>query len=193
MSENNTEDSVYWINEPDQFECLMSARRMEIVDQLAQIGVCSVRELARILAVKTSSLYHHIDQLLSVGLIEMVGVRGTGRSAEKLYQTPGAVMRYGISLGDPDAFDMYRRLGEYQSRQSARDFARGLQSNQVIDKGPQKNVWIFRLVGAPDKETMAQINRHMEEIAKLFWRSAGQDNPLIVMSAIMAPVPGSND
>lgn len=193
MPDINTGNNVYWINEPEQFECLMSARRMEIVDQLAQIGVCSVRELARILGVKTSSLYHHVEQLLTVGLIEMVGVRGKGRSAEKLYQTPGAVMRYGISLGDPKAFDMYCRLAEYQSRQSARDFARGLQSKQVVDKGPQKNIWIFRLVGAPDEETLAEINKHMEAIAKLLWRSAGQDNPLVVMSAIMAPVPRSDD
>ncbi|WP_262693651.1 winged helix-turn-helix domain-containing protein [Kordiimonas aquimaris] len=191
--DNVQDESVYWIKHPDQFECLMSARRMEIVDQLAQIGVCSVAEIANTLGVKVSSLYHHIELLLSVGLIECVGKRGVGRCEEKLYRTPGAVMRYGITLGDSSSFDIYRRLSEYQARQATRDFTRGLRSKHLVDAGSQKNIWIFRLVGAPDADTLAKINQHIEAIAELFWSSAGQDNPLVVMSAIVAPVPRAGE
>lgn len=188
---DNTED-VYWIRDPEQYECLMSARRMEIVDQLANVGPTSVRSLAVMIGVKPSSLYHHIKQLEGVGLIDQAGTRTVNRRIEKLYKTPGAAMRYGLSLDDPRAYEIFKKLGEVQSRQTARDFARGLKSGQVIGSGPEKNAWIYRLVGAPDAATMAQINEHLEAIAKLFWQSTGKDNPLIVMSAIVAPVPRPN-
>lgn len=182
-------DQVYWIREPEQFNCLMSARRMEIVDQLANVGPTSIRALATMIAAQPSSLYHHMKQLEDVGLIEEAGTRTVNRRIEKLYKTPGKAMRYGLSLDDPAAYEIYKKLGEVQSRQTARDFARGLKSDKVIAAGEHKNAWIFRLVGAPDPDTMAKINGHLEEIAKLFWSSAGADHPLIVMSAFVAPVP----
>lgn len=191
-SHQENTDGVYWIRAPEQYDCLMSARRMEIVDQLANVGPTSVRSLAAMIGVKPSSLYHHIKQLEDVGLIEQAGVRTVNRRIEKLYKTPGAAMRYGLSLEDPKAYEIFKKLGEVQSRQTARDFARGLQSGQVIGSGPQKNAWIYRLVGAPDAVTMAKINEHLEAIAELFWQSTGADNPLIVMSAIVAPVPRQN-
>lgn len=182
------DDQTYWITRREQYECLMSARRMDIIDLLANTGARSIREIAALIGMKPSSLYHHIDLLLAVDLIEVAGTRLVNRRQEKLYQAPGRTLRYGLSFDDPLAFTLYSRIGDMQARQSARDLRRGLETNQVIAHGPTKNTWVFRLVGAPDPETMAKINQHIDEIANLFWSSAGQDNPLVVMSAIMAPM-----
>jgi len=181
-------DGVYWITRRDQYDCLTSARRMDIIDLLANVGEKSVREIAALLGAKPSSLYHHIDLLLSVDLIEMAGTRAVNRRQEKLYKTPGAALKYGIALDDPKAFEIYGRIASAQARQSARDFKRGLEADGVVAHGPHKNIWIFRLVGAPDAATMEKINHHIEAIAKLFWNSAGEDNPLVVMSTMMVPV-----
>ncbi len=184
-----SDKDVYWITEHAQYECLMSPRRMEIIDLLANVGVRSVREIARLLGAKPSSLYHHMDLLLEVGLVEVSDTRVINRRREKLYKTPGSTLRYGLDFSDPLAFSIYSRIGDMQARQSARDLRRGIDADDVVTEGPAKNIWIFRLVGAPDAATMEQINRHLQEIARLFWGSAGQDNPLVVMSAIVAPVP----
>lgn len=189
----STEENVYWITRREQYECLMSARRMDIIDLLANTGARSVREIASLLGVKPSSLYHHIELLLDVGLIELAGSRLVNRRQEKLYQTPRASLKYGLKFDDPLAFALYSRIGDVQARQSAKDLRRGLKTQAVVADGPGKNTWIFRLVGSPDPEALAKINSHIEEIAKLFWDSAGQDNGLVVMSAIMAPVPSPED
>ena len=184
----NEDENVYWIRGKDQYECLMSSRRMAIVGQLANAGPTSIRELAKLIGAKPSALYHHIDQMLAVGLIEEAGTRVINRRQEKLYQTPGSVVRYGLTIGDPDARETYKRISAVQCRQAERDIARGLDSGEITSSGPKKNAWIFRLVGSPNSEQLAKINSHIEAIAELFWDSAGEDNPLIVMSAIMAPV-----
>lgn len=181
-------DGVYWITRPDQYDCLTSARRMEIIDVLANVGEKSVREIAALLGVKPSSLYHHIELLLNAELIELAGTRAVNRRQEKLYKTPGFNLKYGLALDDPKAFEIYGKIASAQARQSARDFKRGLEADGVVAHGPQKNIWIFRLVGAPDAATMEKINYHIQELAKLFWGSAGEDNPLVVMSTMMVPV-----
>jgi len=186
---NIDDKNVYWIRGEAQFDCLMSARRMAIVGQLANAGKISIRELAKLIGAKPSALYHHIEQMLAVGLIEEAGSRTVNRRREQLYQTPGSVVRYGLKIGDPEALDTYKRLSAVQCRQAERDFARGLESGEVVGDGPGKNAWIFRLVGSPNAEALSKINGHIEAIAELLWQSAGQDNPLIVMSAVMAPVP----
>ncbi len=187
MQPNNADD-VYWISRQEQFDCLKSARRMDIIDLLANVGAKSVREIAALLAAKPSSLYHHIDLLLGADLIELAGTRVVNRRQEKLYKAPGTTLRYGIAFDDPNALEIYGKIAEAQARQSARDFKRGLESGAVVAQGPTKNAWIFRLVGAPDAATMGKINYHIEELAKLFLASTGKDKPLVVMSAIVAPV-----
>lgn len=187
------DENTYWIQGDAQFECLMSARRLAIVGQLANSGPKSIRELAKLVVAKPSALYHHMEQLLAVGLVEEAGKRVINRRQEILYRTPGSVMRYGLRMDDPAAIDIYKRLGAVQCRQSERDFVRGLESGEINGAGPTKNAWLFRLVGAPDDETLEKINGHIEAIAELIWSSAGQDNPLVVMSGVMAPVPRQDE
>lgn len=190
---DKADDNIYWITRREQYECLMSARRMDIIDLLANTGARSIREIARLMGVKPSSLYHHIDLLLDVDLIEISGTRVVNRRQEKLYKAPGSTLKYGLSFDDPLAFTLYSRIGDVQARQSARDLRRGLDTDAVVAHGPTKNTWVFRLVGSPDAKTMAKINHHIEAIAELFWSSAGKDNPIVIMSAIMAPLPRPED
>lgn len=184
--------NTYWISGDEQFECLMSARRLSIVGQLANSGPKSIREIAKLVGAKPSALYHHMELLLGVGLVEEAGKRVVSRRQEVLYQTPGSVMRYGLRMDDPAAIDIYKRLGGVQCRQAERDFVRGLESGEIMGAGPTKNAWLFRLVGAPDDETLEKINGHIEAIADLIWSSVGQDNPLVVISGVMTPVPNQN-
>ena len=171
----------------------MSSRRWAIVGELANSVPKSIREPAKLGGAKPAALYHRMERLQAVGLGEEAGKRVINRRQEVLYQTPGSVMRYGLRMDDPAAIDIYKRLGAVQCRQSERDFVRGLESGEINGAGPGKNAWLFRLVGAPDAETLEKINGHVEAIAELIWSSAGQDNPLIVMSGVMAPVSRQDD
>lgn len=185
----NPDDGAFYITDPKQFACLMSARRMDIADALANAGPSSIREIADMLGVRTTALYHHVEQLLAVGLIEEAGSRIVNRRTEKLYRTPGAVMRYGLALDDPLARDIYKGLADIQCRQAAKDFARGIGSSHAVGEGVAKNLRIYRLVGSPNAEQLAEINHHLAEVARLFWESAGQDEQPLVISTVMAPIP----
>jgi len=185
----STDDEMFLISNKEQFDCLMSARRMDIVDQLANVGAKSIRELAKLVGAKPSALYHHMELLQKVGLIEEAGTRVVNRRQEQLYKTLGTKLKYDLPIEKPEARNIFKRLGSAQCRQTDRDFARGVQSDNVVIDGPDKNLLIFRLVGAPDQEALAKINSHIESIAALMWESAGQDNPLIVLSTMMSPVP----
>lgn len=98
--------AAYWILDRKQIQCLSSSRRQDMVDRLAGDGPLSVRELARAIGMKPSAIYHHLEQLLAVGLVIESGHRTVNRRQEKLYATlsedASATGPGGTSLPGPD-------------------------------------------------------------------------------------------
>lgn len=183
---------VYYITRPEQRALLTSTRLQPIGDLLSAKGPLSVKEIAAALGLRPSALYHHINKAVKVGLIVEAGSRIVNRRREILYDTPAVKMRFGFSVADRKLRDLWSKIQTSHSRQSDRDFIRALSDADIVDDGPQRNLRTFRLVGAPDSDALAQINKKIEEIGELMWQSAGQDNPLIAITCVVAPLPGKN-
>jgi DNA-binding transcriptional ArsR family regulator len=90
MSPGNTDGApfeqadVFWIDDTETFEILGDPRRMEIIE--LSMTPRSVTEMAEILGVPRTRLYHHINLLERAGIIAVASTRQSGAVTEKLYQ-----------------------------------------------------------------------------------------------------------
>ena len=180
---------TYWIVRRDQLECLSFPVRADIVDHLAGRGAMSVRALAASLGKKPSALYYHVEMLLETGLIEVAGEDTSGRKPETLYQTRAPRMRARRALADPALAEINADMAAATLRQATRDFGHALGSTGGQIEGDARTLGFYRSVGAPDPETLAAINGHLDAIAELMWASRGEnEGDLISFAWTMAPL-----
>lgn len=182
-------DDEYWILDPEEIQCLASAPRMTIVDRLAADGPMSVDDLARVIGMKQTAVYHHIHKLEAVGLVRASERRllPGARKPQILYATPAPRMRMAAALGRRELRHGVVRCAGAVLRQADRDFAEGFTFDPVHD-GPQRNHGFLRLIGRPTPETLERINAHLAAIHELLWQPDGQVGPPIALSWAMAPV-----
>ena len=178
-----------WILDPAQLRCLASSTRMDIVDHLAGRGALSIAELAKALGRQPSSLYHHLEKLLQVGMVVETGSRVTNRRSEKVYATPSRRMRLQRALADPANAEVMQDVVQALSRQAQRDFAAGQSLPGACADGAERNLGFFRLVARPDAEALARINGLLAEVGETMWEEAPGDSPAITLTWVMAPCP----
>ena len=191
MTRGTARPATYWVHDKAQLRCIVNARRHDIVDQLAARGPMSVREIAAAIHARPSALYYHLRELLRVGLVVEDGHRVVRRKREVLYACPAPRMRFKRALQDPRHKPTFVRIAASMSRQMQRDFRRGMHSPGGVTDGRTRNLGLFRLVGSPDAKTLRQINRHLDEIAELMWRSAGGRGEVVSLAWVMTPVGAS--
>lgn len=187
-TKRNDPRKPYWIDAPRQLRCMVSARRHDIVDRLAASGRMAVKDLARMIGAKPSALYHHVRQLVAVGLVVEAGHRVVRRKREQLYETPSPRMRLYRALQDRRNAPTFKRIVGGVGRQMERDFRRGIASPRTRTSGPYRNLGLFRLVGAPTPATLSEINAHLSEIAELMWQSPAAGTELISLAWTLAPI-----
>lgn len=181
--------TTYWILRKDQIKCLASSKRQSILDQLCAVGASSVREFSRAIAIKPSAAYHHLQELVEAELVEEVGERLVGNRVEKLYQAVAPRMRMLRALSDPDLVTPVRQVVSAMCRQLDRDFALGIEQPGARVSGRARNVGFSRMIGAPDRETLAAINERLDEITALLLKKPGRNGELLAFGWTLAPVP----
>ena len=178
---------AYWVLKRDQVQALASAMRMDMVDHLASAGPQSIKSLAADLGVKPSALYHHINKLLSVGLILEAGTQVENRKSEKLYRTPSPRMRLKRALDETALNTEVNKVADALARQANRDFHNGRGTKAARTDGPGRNLGFYRAMNRPSPENLEKINQKLDEIAELLWEDQDDGQPQISLSWIMAP------
>jgi len=184
MAQNDHDE---WVLEPEKLECFVSTTRMDIVDHLAGRGPMSIKELARAVGKRPSSLYHHIEKLEAAGLIQESGARTVNRKQERLYATPSRRMRLKRALEDEANRDVMRRVVASLSRQAERDFARGQECEDARASGADRNLGFYRMVAKPGSERLQRINALLDELGELMWEEAEDEEDAVVLTWVMAP------
>ncbi|HST37029.1 MAG TPA: helix-turn-helix domain-containing protein [Allosphingosinicella sp.] len=179
---------TYWIMAPDQLAAMASARRQDIVDRLAATGPLSVKELAAQIGARPPALYHHLERLLAVGLIEEAGSRIVRRKREQLYATRAPRMRMARALAEGAHPALMEAIVASLTRQMDRDFRAGTASPARRADGEQRNFGFFRLIGRPDAAGMARINSCLGEVAEILWQADDADADLVCLSWVLAPL-----
>lgn len=77
-------DDVFWLETPEHLDVLSDVTRLEIIELL--MNPHSVRELADLMRVPRTRLYHHVNQLEEAGMIRVVDTRPAGAQSEKVYR-----------------------------------------------------------------------------------------------------------
>lgn len=188
MAKQTADNKAYWILDERQLECLTSAPRAEILDWLCSSGPQSVSDLAGSLNRKPSSLYHHIELMMQVGLVEEVGTRTVYRRTEKLYATPSRRMRLKRALADGNHDELMDRTVAAMTKQFAKDFSAGLGDGQARRTGPYRDLGFYRFVGRPSREGLKEINGHLEAIADILWSDQDPERPAVALGWVMAPL-----
>jgi DNA-binding MarR family transcriptional regulator len=179
---------TYWVVDKRQLMAMTSPRRHEMCDALAAQGPMSIRELANVIGVQPSSLYHHINRLLAVGLIVEAGSRVARRRREQLYATPAPRMRLARALSENKYPDVIAEIVSALTRQIARDFRTGARLPDRIAEGEERNLGFFRLIGRPSPAQLARINACFAEISEIMWNSVGNSEGVIGIGWVMAPL-----
>jgi len=194
MNQLNTPSETYWILEPAQIACLASAPRQTIVDRLAADGPLSVDDLARVIGMKQTAVYHHIHKLDAVGLVRRAERRlmPGARKPQILYATPAPRMRLARALEEPRLQSRVTRCASAMLRQSDRDFTEGFR-HDARHEGETRNHGFFRLIARPSPEALEEINEHLNAIADILWRANSKTGAPVAVSWAMAPLSDDTD
>jgi DNA-binding transcriptional ArsR family regulator len=187
QNDHSGSEEPLWVLRRDQLLCLTSAVRMDLVDQLAGRGPMSIRELAVVVGMQPSALYHHLKKLLAVDLVLECGTRVVNRKSEKIYKTPSRRIRLRRALEDPANAEVMRDFVEALCRQAERDFAAGQAAGGRAAPGPDRNLGFFRLIARPSPDALTRLNALLEEAAEIFWEDPDPSQPPIALTWVIAP------
>lgn len=185
---SRSKDKPYWILDKRQIACLTSVPRAEILDWLASSGPQSVSELASSLNRQPSSLYHHLQKMIKVGLVEEAGTQSVYRRTEKLYKTPSRRMRLKRALSDGNHDPLMAKSVAAMSSQFQRDFATGLEYPGAKRAGQYRDLGFYRFVGRPSASGLREVNRHLDAIAEILWSDQDPERPAVALGWVMAPL-----
>ena len=179
---------TYWVLQRKQLRSLVSQRRLEIIDRLVAAGPLAAKELARLVGAQPSALYHHLRQLMEVGLVVEAGYRVVRRRREVLYMTRAPRIRLFRALRDPSNAREMIRITATMARQMSRDFRRGIRSPEARPSGELQNLGFMRLLASPSPATLRRINKYLAEIGELLFTSTDARYEPLSLAWIMAPV-----
>lgn len=179
---------TYWVLQRKQLRSLVSQRRLEIIDRLVAAGPLSAKDLARLVGAQPSALYHHLRQLMEVGLVVEAGYRVVRRRREVLYMTRAPRIRLFRALRDPNNAREMTRITATMTRQMSRDFKRGIKSPAARPSGALQNLGFMRLLASPSPATLRRINQYLAEIGELLFTSTDARYEPLSLAWIMAPV-----
>lgn len=179
---------TYWVLQRKQLRSLVSQRRLEIIDRLVAAGPLSAKDLARLVGAQPSALYHHLRQLMEVGLVVEAGYRVVRRRREVLYMTRAPRIRLFRALRDPSNAREMTRITATMTRQMSRDFRRGIKSPAARPSGALQNLGFMRLLASPSPATLRRINQYLAEIGELLFTSTDARYEPLSLAWIMAPV-----
>lgn len=188
----SSKSQTYWVLERKQLRSLVSQRRLEIIDRLVAAGPLAAKELARLIGAQPSALYHHLAQLMKVGLVVESGYRVVRRRREVLYMTRAPRIRLFRALRDPNNAREMIKITSTMSRQMSRDFRRGIKAPEARPSGPLQNLGFMRLLASPSPATLRRINRYLAEIGELLFTSTDARYEPLSLAWIMAPVQRAN-
>lgn len=103
MSDKPIQDAQekFVLERPEQLQALGAPASRGVFHGLLGLGEGSIKEVAKTIGKTPHSIYHHMDKLLTVGLVLEVGERRSGARVEKLYRPVAHLLATDPNNRDP--------------------------------------------------------------------------------------------
>ncbi len=154
----------FLITSHEQLATLSLPVRTEIVECVASLGPCSIRELADVMSQKRPVLHYHVDKLVAVGLLIPAGERGTGRRRQQLYSAPGKQVFIVYDRDDPRNVDLTTRYTKNLFTRAYRLLSRAFSSGTVQTSGPERDTYATQMTAWLAKEELVAVNKLIAEL-----------------------------
>ena len=183
--------SVFQVATKAQLQALSAPVRHDILDRLVAHGPMSVRDLAKALGRRPTSVYPHLQQLQRVGLLHPLPLpKGQGERGRPavLYAPAGPKIRLTEAARKPENAKFMPKIAKAAGKQASRDFVSALRDPRRKDSGPARNHAFYRAVSAPSPERLKEINRLLEELIRLTWSPDPKPGRVISIAWFLSPL-----
>ncbi len=176
-----TDPKIMWV--------LSAPARLEILDAVCVLGVCSATEIAGMTGRSRGSLYPHLEQLVAAGLLIESGRRVAGRRKEHLYRPVARQINFRHNSQDPDNVAYHAAYGKTICRLLARLYQKATRHPDISPRGPHRDTHCGAQTAWVDDETLAEINTHINRIWEICRHSEpGEGKRLLQIGVVTAPV-----
>jgi DNA-binding transcriptional ArsR family regulator len=157
----------YSIKSPDQLEAIASPRREEIIDTVAQIGPCTVSEIARAIGRSRNALYYSVKALRDCGLLIESHRPAARAKATAVYDVPARPMAVNFSVDTPERRTAVNRLAEARLKQAIKGFRYASAAKALQTEGPARNLLATRVKGWLSDSDLIKVNQLLEQVAEI--------------------------
>ena len=188
-------DPVKKIENKSQRAAVASPLRLEIMGLFVSADPLAISDMAAVMNRPAGSLYHHVRILEQAGILRQTGTRPKGKRHEALYLPTASRFEYDTA-GEEDAIASAVKLMATGFRTAERDLEAALQSDSRPMKGPNPDLFAFRLHSRASPELLAKINNHMHAVLELMTPNEktsskfGPDDQHISLTIALLPIKG---
>lgn len=151
-------------------EAIASPTRQEILTTL-DLGPATVADLARRLGRSRQALYHHLAILSTAGLVAVTGVRGEGRTAQRVFELVDRRARVQVARGSSDERATAGRGIAAMLRLTGRE---ALEAVHVLDDSADRSLVAVREKAWLTPDELRRVNRLVQKLRDLL---SGTDVP----------------
>ncbi len=136
----------------------------EIFGALVALEECSVADIARFTARSRTSIYPHIQKLLSVNIVAEAGTQLMGKRYEQLYRPCVNRISSNVKSDDPDHLEFRITFAKTLARFLSRKYEHAARSPEAMPQTNQRNVHCGIHNAWVDKEQLATLNAMIDAI-----------------------------
>jgi DNA-binding transcriptional ArsR family regulator len=155
-----------------QIAALVNPRRTEIYQMLSALGPLSVGDLAERLSLRPTALYHHLNLLVSVGVLSRIDRgQGGGRGRPAVIYEARKRMHLARAFGETKTRRIVEKIIRATAVTAVRDLNRALAGSRKTLSGPQKDVAHFRALFVASEKDLARVNALFDELQQIVFAS----------------------
>jgi DNA-binding transcriptional ArsR family regulator len=170
-----------------QIEAFVNSRRVDIFQHLAALGPLSAIELAELLALPVTSLYHHLKALVAAGVVEEVNRKGAGQGRPaKAYRAMRRALYLTEGIEQPHRRKLVARIIRSAASQATREFNAALSDDKTSFTGPNKNISHLRAAFVASDTTLVRVNALLEELRIIALAPTTHSGELLTLTWFMS-------
>ena len=141
--------------------------RVEMIEQIRNLGPVSIAQLARQMDRSPNSLYYHVRALAKAGVLVVRGSRRGVRRSEAVYDLAATRIAMACSTASPADREAAIRNVSALLRLAGREFRRAIDSTDAVSSGLPRNICGRRFRAWLRDQDLIRVNRLLDRIDRI--------------------------